>query len=409
MTKRFSCLHFIRELRAELGGVVAAGIDLCQSMASRGRRVVLATCDAQDVPAHWNEPGGNWPEVIELPPSRMTGLLLSRESLAKFAEIAATVDVAHLHTPWDLCNFQLAKRLRSMGVPYIVTPHGMLDDWSMRQKSLKKRTFLALGGRQLFKHAAAVHFTAEAEKEQALHWVPGGERTVTIGWSLDFAAFQSPVGPQLALNAFPKIRPDQRKILFLSRVHPKKGIDLLIAAAAILRQSTSSPFQLLIAGPGDEPYVSQLKSLAAERGVADITHFLGMVHGETKRSLYEAADVFVLPTHQENFGIVLAEAMACGAPVVTTRGTDIWHELEAGGARIVNHDPQEIADAIQEFIDDPERARAVGRQGQRFVNEWLDPDRVAAAYEQMYREVIATRSPLAQKPMEYDSGKLSVR
>lgn len=387
MTKRLSCAHFVREVRSELGGVVSVAVDLCRMMAERGHRMTLVTCDARDAPREWHG-DDDAPRIVEMPPSRMTRLRLSRQAVAQFDRIIADVDVVHLHTPWDLCNYQLAPLLRRAGVPYVVSVHGMLDDWSMRQKSFKKRAFLSLGGRSLFRHAATVHYTAQAEKEQAEHWIPPARRSVVQSCPLDLSAFRPLVGSGVALAAFPQIRKDARKILFLSRIHPKKGIDLLIRAAAIL-QARDLDFQLLIAGPGEASYVSALTSLAASAGVAERTFFLGMVQGLAKRSLYEAADVFVLPTHQENFGLVLAEAMACGTPVITTRGTDIWHELEAGGAKIVDHQPQEIADAIVDVLGDEGRRRRLGEQSRAYVNHWLDMDRTAAAYEQMYFDAIA--------------------
>jgi glycosyltransferase involved in cell wall biosynthesis len=391
MERRFSCVHFLREIRAELGGVVTAVIDLCQSMAARGHPIVVMTCDGKDAPARWRGEG-NWPEVIEVPHSAFTGLLLSRRGLRRFEEVMATIDVAHLHTPWDLCNFQLMRLLRRARVPYIVTVHGMLDAYSMAQKSLKKHTFLSAGGRSLFRNATSIHFTAQAEMEQALQFVPGRDRSRVQACALDFSPYRDLPGPEPALKAFPQIRREARKILFLSRVHPKKGLDLLIRAAGLMKRG-DLPFQVLVAGPGEEKYINSLKALAAELGVASDVEFLGMVQGVEKRSLYQAADAFVLPTHQENFGLVLAEAMACGTPVITTRGADIWHELQQGGARIVEQSPDKIAAAIVEVVSNLEKCRQVGQQGLEFVYHWLDRDRVSAAYEEMYFDAIARGIP----------------
>jgi glycosyltransferase involved in cell wall biosynthesis len=391
MERRFSCVHFLREIRAELGGVVTACIDLCQSMAVRGHRIVLMTCDGRDAPAQWRGEG-NWPEVIEVPHSAFTGLLLSRSGLRRFEEVMTTVDVAHLHTPWELCNFQLMRLLRRGRTPYIVTVHGMLDTYSMAQKSLKKHTFLSAGGRSLFRNATSIHFTAQGEMEQALQFIPGRDRSRVQACALDLSPYHSLPGPEPALKAFPQIRREARKILFLSRVHPKKGVELLLRAAALMKHG-DLPFQILVAGPGEEKYINSLKALAAELGVASVVEFLGMVQGVEKRSLYQAADVFVLPTHQENFGLVLAEAMACGTAVITTRGADIWHELQQGGARIVEQSPDKIAAAIVEVVSDPETCRQIGQQGLDFVYHWLDRDRVSAAYEEMYFDAIARGIP----------------
>lgn len=392
MTKTFACIHFIEAIRSELGGVVSAVVDVCQAVASRGHRVIVATCDGTDAPAEWRSGAGGRPQLVELPSSRLTGRLVSGAGVARFAQLLNEVDVAHLHTPWSLGNYQLSKTLRSARIPYVVSVHGMLDHYSMQKKWLKKHAFLRLGGRRLFRDATAIHFTAEEERTQALHYIPGADRAVVEPCLVDLSPYDRLPGPELAWQAFPQLRAAGPKLLFLSRVHPKKGVDVLLRAAAILKNSFAE-LQTLIAGPGDERYVDELRRLASELGIGASIHFLGMVRGETKLSLYQAADVFVLPTHQENFGIVLPEAMACGLPVVTTRGTDIWRELQRGGVHIAETTPSAIAASIAEILHEPAKAAAMSAQGVAFIREWLDADRLTDRYETMYRDAIERGAP----------------
>jgi glycosyltransferase involved in cell wall biosynthesis len=381
-----SIVHFFPRIRREEGGVVQAILDLCQLMVQAGHHVTLATCDGPDLPAAWREPGSN-PRAVILDRSSWIASRLSAKGLAQFQSLVRSADVVHLHTPWELSNLQVAKLLPREGVPYIVTVHGMLDDYCMEQKSLKKRTFLALGGRKLFSGATTVHFTAAAEKEQATPWIPGNYQSVVQACAIDFAPYETLPGTGPAIASFPLLKADSHKILFLSRLHPKKGVEHLIEAVAILCQKNKN-LQLLIAGPGEEAYTQQLKELAQTSGIAPITHFLGMVRGDVKLSLYELADVFVLPTHQENFGLVLPEALACGTPVVTTRGTDIWRELSEAGAKIVDNEPRALAAAIGDILADEAKRTQLGRQGREYVRNWLAEDKVRAGYERMYSNVI---------------------
>ena len=187
--KPFTCVHFVRELRAELGGVVAAAVDLCEAMAGRGHRVILATCNAAGAPLRGASAGAA-PRVVELPASRWGAWRLGQKALRQFDELLSEADVAHLHTPWDACNLQLSARLRRARVPYLVTVHGMLDDWSMEQRRLKKRIFLAVAGRRLFRDATMVHFTAQAEMDQALKWTAGADRAVVESCLLDLSALR---------------------------------------------------------------------------------------------------------------------------------------------------------------------------------------------------------------------------
>lgn len=385
MSHRLTILHFFPRIRREEGGVVQAILDLCGLMASTGHRVILATCNAADVPADWRAEDSNpTVEILETASLRR----LSPQGLHQFDTLLDKVDVVHLHTPWEWSNLQLARLARQRHVPYVATVHGMLDDYSMRQKHWKKRTFLALGGRNLFSKATTVHFTAEAEKDQASPWIPGNYLSVVQACPLDLKPYANLPGPQVALNAFPQLATSDPKVLFLSRLHAKKGVEFLIEAAAILRDD-SWPVQLLIAGPGDDEYAQGLRRLTVERGLENSTHFLGMVRDQIKLSLYELADVFVLPTHQENFGLVLAESLVCGTPVVTTRGTDIWRELEQAGAKIVDNEPPKLAAAIKELLSNRERLKELGQQGRKYVMSWLSEENIKSGYEQIYRRSIS--------------------
>ena len=387
MSEKLSCLHYISEVRFELGGVVQTVVDLCDALSSRGHRVTMVTCDASDVPPSWKQSDDVGPKVVEIPHSSLIRKRIGSKGLELFEKELKGIDLAHLHTPWDLGNIQLRPILRRAEVPYIVTVHGMLDDWCMNVGRLKKTAFLWAMGKQLFDQATTVHLTAEAEFEQASRYVPISDRKAVQPCAIDLSAYDSLPGPEPALKAFPAIDPDKLKVLFLSRIHPKKGIELLLQAGALLKEQ-GLPIQLLIAGPGDPKYVQTLKELMSKLGLNEETEFLGMVHGEVKSSLFEIADAFVLPTYQENFGLVIAEAMACGTPVVTTRGTDIWQEISSGGAKIAELNPESIAEKIRELFADMDQCREIGQQGYHFVRNWLGPENVTSGYEEMYQQTI---------------------
>lgn len=382
---RFSCLHFVHEIRRELGGVVAAALDVCQAMVDRGHSVTIATCDATDAPPSSKSSSSGELRIVEVGASRFLPTL-DRRALATMTALTAEADVAHLHTPWYLGNVQLAKLFGRRELPYVLSVHGMLDHYSMQQKAFKKRLFLTLFGRRLVANASAIHLTADDEKTQAANYAPVGSRARVLPCIVNLQALSRLPGPEIARRAFPAIREDGFNVLFLSRLHPKKGVDLLIEAVARIKADVPG-VRLLLAGPGDAAYVDYLRGLVRQWRLDECVEFLGMVQGDAKTSLYQAADVFILPTRQENFGLVLAEAMACGTPVITTRGTDIWREVERGGGRIVELSIAAIADELVRASKD-EGLRSTGAMGREFVFEWLDPDRVAAAYEAMYVEAI---------------------
>ncbi|MFO0835970.1 MAG: glycosyltransferase [Phycisphaerales bacterium] len=391
-------LHVHRNLKLAKGGVVRFVIDLTQALA-REHEVTVVSPDVSDVPKEWehSKAGGRdsrgassapstpvtprTPRCIEMMGPSLPMDVLSAGAIASVLPLIEWCDVAHFHGAWMPMNIQLAAQCRRLGRPYIASPHGMLDDWCMNQARLKKRIFHTLAGAKFFAGAARVHCTAQAELDQSSAWFPKS-LGVVIPPLVDLAAYRALPGPALwrgRHNAG-----DAPIVLFLSRLHPKKRPDILIEAAAMLRdRGVRASF--VLAGPGDESYVASLRERARAMKVEDRVEFPGLVTGEVKLSLYQAADVFALPTSQENFGLVLAEAMACGTPVVTTRGVDIWPELESsGGAIITDAAAGAFAGAIATMLSDRAKRQAMGAAARAHVFSWLDEGSVLSRYVEMY-------------------------
>jgi glycosyltransferase involved in cell wall biosynthesis len=239
-----------------------------------------------------------------------------------------------------------------------------------------------------------VHCTAEAERWQSL-WRFNNPRVVVLPYLVELTAFADLPGPEAGLALVPAALRDRPKVLFLSRLHEQKGIDIAIEAAAAMRDAGQN-FALLIAGSGEPTYEQQMRDRVAKLGLREHVAFLGLVTGDDKVSLYRAADAFVLPTRHENFGLVLTEAMACGTPVVTTHGTDIWRELrEQAGQRVVDENtPKEIAAAVGELLaKSPEERTAIGSPGRAWVFNTLAVEPLAQKYEELYRGLCLTPSP----------------
>lgn len=376
-------VHYLPRIRLAEGGVVRAVLDICAVLAARGIDQVLATTDDTDAPQPWRDARPGTPRIHLLPPPQPFTRRLARPARASIAPLIAQADVLHLHTPWEPANIQLARIARRAGRPYVISIHGMLDDWSMAQKALKKRLFLRLTGRALLERAHCVHCTAQAEMHQAQRWYPRG-RSIVIPLILDLQPYRDLPGPELARQAFPVLQSPGPIVLYLGRVHPKKGLHVLLEALSLLRR-TGSTARLVVAGTGDKPYLDRIHSRIDQLNLRDAVDFLGLVTGAQKVSLYQAADLFVLPTSQENFGFTLPEALVCGTPAITTRGVDIWPELEAsGGALIVDLHPQAIADAIASLLADEPRRHTMGQRGRAWVLEQLNPDAIAEQFRSLY-------------------------
>jgi glycosyltransferase involved in cell wall biosynthesis len=366
------------------GGVVRALLDLCAALAARGHQVTLLTLDAPDVPRDWMTGAPDRPRV-ELIGRRPGPLpMLRGDSLRRVDAILAESDVLHLHVPWDPLCLRIARLARRRGVPYVVSLHGMLDDWCMAHGLLKKRVYLAAGGRAFLERAHAVHCTARAEMDQSQRWYPAG-RSAVVPLIFDLAPFRDLPGPDLARRSFPGALDGDPVFLFVGRLHPIKHIELLIESAARLRDEGAAG-RVLVAGSGAPGYERDLRRLVEDRRLGDRVRFLGFVTGPVKASLYQAADVFVLPSHHESWGFVALEALACATPVITTRACNIWPELEAsGGAVIVERSPAALATALRRLAADPAARSAMTRGGRDWVMQSFDADRVTVRYEELYR------------------------
>lgn len=386
-------LHYIDEVRLERGGVVRAVLDLTAELAKAGAEVTLLTGDATDVPEAWRANTPGVPHAITTDRS-LTPLLRPKSTGDELARLTATADIVHLHTPWDPFNPAVATAARRAGTPYVISVHGMLDDWCMAGKSLKKRAFLAVFGRRLLQRAAWLHFTASAEADQSL--IHASKATPFVApLVLDATPFETLPGPALAREAYPEIFADEDapRLLFLGRLQAIKGLPTLLEALAELSPTAGEPPHLLLAGPSEEGHDAELLQQARRLGIADRVHQLGMVGGETKVSLYEAADAFVLPSHHENFGIALAEAMRCGMPVLTSKCVNIWPEVQRYSGLVVEHSVEGFAEGLQDLLTElPERKR-IATANREAVFEWLDPQRLANTYLAAYEAAVRGEKP----------------
>ena len=390
-------VHYLKWMRLSDGGTVRAVLDWCSALASRGHQVTLITADGCDVPDAWKSPRATSPRCLQVRVHDMIGRFLGKpvppgapdkptqvltpDSRAAIAQVLRGADCLHLHGVWATSNAQIASIARSLNTPYVVSPHGMLDHWSLAQGAAKKRLHLALVSGRVLRNARNVLCTAEGELQQAAtHFDPARGRVVPL--LFDTSPFLSLPGPAAAHRAL-GLDPSVPTILFLSRLHIKKGADRLLRAAAAIKDL---PFTLVLAGPADPPeYSTELTRLAADLGIADRVKFPGMVTGIEKISLFCAASIFALPTSQENFGFVILEAMSAGVPVITTKGVDTWPELQAsGGAKICDPTPESLAAALRSLLlDQPARA-AMGTAARAWALNRLDPAAVIARYEEVY-------------------------
>lgn len=378
--------HYINSLDPSRGGVVAHVSDLAVLTQNAGAEVTIASPYAHPHPGNLDYEGG--PTIVDLGPPIKRVLMLRKDQVRQVLELAAKSDITHLHTAWTPANIQIAKALRRNNLPYVITPHGMLDDWCLSYHPIRKRIFLGLFGKRLFSESEGVLYCAAGERDQSEKWT-GGSPGHVVPAAMDIKLYEELPGPDRARSSVTGADGETPVILFLSRIDHKKGLEVLIDAAAILA-SRNRQFRVIIAGTGTDVYTAEIKSRVKSKGLHEHVYFAGLVRGVEKVSLYQRANLLALPTKQENFGLVLTESLAARTPVITTRGVDIYPEIEAcNGGLIVDRTPEAFADAIDELLDDPERCTSMGETGRSWVMQDLAPDRLADQFMKIYKESLA--------------------
>jgi glycosyltransferase involved in cell wall biosynthesis len=300
-------------------------------------------------------------------------------------------DIVHLHTLWHPLNAIARKACARHGRNYVMMPHGMLDPYSLRQKRWRKRIYLAASERRNLEGASRLIFTTFHEQQAAresLGWLGAGE-IIPLG------ADSPPDMPRQSareafINVFPQVA-NRRCLIFLGRIHPKKGLERLLTVLPEISRRHPS-ILLIIAGDGEQSDVRNLKTLVQSRNLGSHVLFTGMVEGQAKWSALACAEVFILPSRQENFAISVAEAMHSGVPVVITNKVNSWPLVEKVQAGfVIEEDNAElgIAKRLDELLSDPDKARRMGSRGKNFAKEHFSWQRVTKDMISLYDRLVS--------------------
>ena len=320
------------------GGVLEATRQTSLVLAQMGHHVEVASAD--DPAALWLRDLGL--TVHALGPHR-SGYYYAPRMLPWLRANAARFDAVIVNGLWQFPGFAVRRALRGTPTPYFVYTHGMLDPWFKRTyplKHLKKSLYWPWGEYRVLRDAAAVLFTCEEEKllaRQSFSLYRANEVVVSLGTA-------GPAGDPAAqketfLSRHPELE-GKRLLLFLGRIHAKKGCDLLVEA--FTKVAAAAPdLRLVMAGPDPSGLGVELARRADEAGAAGKIVWPGMLTGDVKWGAFRAAEAFVLPSHQENFGIAVAEALACGLPALISDKVNIWREVTGDGAGLVGEDTGE--------------------------------------------------------------------
>jgi glycosyltransferase involved in cell wall biosynthesis len=285
---------------------------------------------------------------------------------------ATTLDVLHNHSLWMMPNVYPAAAVRGTRCKLVVSPRGTLSAWSLRRSKWSKRAFWWAGQGAVLRAAACFHATAEEEADDVRR----------AGFSAPIAVI--PNGIELPLPAQTGAPPGElRRLLFLGRIHPVKGIDVLLRSWRAV-QAGAPDWELVLAGPDEDGYLAKVQALAAELGVERV-RFAGPVYGAEKSACYRQADLYVLPSRSENFGMTVAEALAHGIPAIVSKAAP-WSGLDTHDCGWwVEFGDAPLTDCLRTALAlSPAELRARGTRGRAWMERDFSWDGIGMRMHETY-------------------------
>ena len=361
------------------GGPTYSVYALCRSLAKCGQEVRVLTTDA------------NGPDsVLDVKTSRdvtvaselrvrychrVADVSVSPTLLRLLGSYVSWADVVHLMAVYSFPTIPTLAACRMLGKPVVWSPRGMLQRWDGTKRRYLK-TLWEVICRSASPTRLVLHATSDEEARESQSRLPDVE-TVVI-----------PNGVEIPRTITHHDGHTERRFVYLGRLHPKKGIENLLDAYKKVQQSLDITSTLTIAGEGELAYVATLRNRIQELGLSETVRMMGHVDGDAKKEFFENADVLIAPSHTENFGLVVAEALAHGVPVITSRGTP-WSRVEEAGCGLwVDNDPVSLAGAMQRIHSMP--LRDMGVRGREWMQREFAWDALAERMTHVYRNLAST-------------------
>ena len=377
-------VHTVASIQAHHGGPSRSVPLLCEALAGQGENVRLVTttpaADADTTSLRPSEPVQTRTAETSQGPDRLLRTPVSFYRTLRDEIERTPPALLHDHGLWLPSNIIAALVSRQYGIPLVISTRGMLTSWALRHHRWKKRLAWWAYQRWVLRQASLFHVTSQEEVDQLRR----------LSFNQPAAVIPNGV-PLPGPNRSETPDGEARRALFLSRLHPKKGLPMLLQAWAEVRPEG---WTLELVGPSEEGHRAELETQARRLKLNGQVHFAGPVSDDEKWDVYRRADLFVLPTHSENFGIVVAEALAAGVPVITTTGTP-WNDLEGHDCGWwVEPTEQALTEALRAAVQaDDETRRAMGQRGRRLVEDEYSWPGVAKNMSAAYRWVQSGGAP----------------
>ncbi len=366
-------VHVIPSVEEEASGPSSSVPRLCRELIDLNVDVRLHSLGTADGGlGSWDVRHPRWSVLYKLGIS-------PRLKAALIAE-AITADLLHGHSLWMLPNIYPRVAGLRAGKPWVISPRGTLSPWALERRRWSKRILWTWAQGAVVREAALLHASSDQERRDFRD----------LGLKNPVAVI--PNGIDLPVAQGPETKAGLRRLLFLGRVHPTKGVELLLEAWGACHRSHPD-WELVVAGPGEADYVETLRHLSSQAGLERIS-FPGAVYGVAKDEMYRSAELSVLPSHSESFGMAVAEALAHSIPVVVSRETP-WQDVEKiGCGRWIERDARKWAEVLRELMGRPPHdLAAMGTAGRNWMASAYSWRSVAERMKKSYEWVLGGGAP----------------
>jgi glycosyltransferase involved in cell wall biosynthesis len=325
----------------------------------------------------------DYPELsISTWPTSRLAWLRRRQLTLDFYDQMKGADGIHIHGLWEQSTSAAVHAARALGKPYIVSAHGMLERWALRNKRIKKAIYAALAERENVNGAACLHALTNAEAEDYRRF--GSKSPIAV--IPNGVAIPQRVDPEVFFWKYPSLR-HKKIVLFLGRIHFKKGLDILVESWATIAKKWPEA-HLVLAGPDFEATQAKVEALIAERGLGERVLFTGMLRDEMKWSALAAAHCFILPSYSEGLSVSTLEAMGVGLPVIITEQCNLPDVSRFETGWIIKATADEITSALNECLRNSQLInRQIGDRGRQLIHDKYNWPSVARQMSEVYRWV----------------------
>ena len=378
-------LNVTSHLDPSFGGIAKVLPELCAAVAETDECAVslVAFCDPAEKKA---VPYSSRVPVECIQSSRFSRV--SGSAPDRFIEKVRQSEAAHIHGIWEQHCTATAHTARDLHKPYVLSAHGMLEPWALRNKRWKKAVYSFFTERDNVRNASCLHALTQAEAENYRQF--GAKNPIVVIPN----GVRAPAGvtSELFLSRYPSLI-QRRPVLFLGRIHYKKGLDLLVKAWQTVAEADKDA-HLVLAGPDSEGTQASIEAAIAQTGLADRITFTGMLTGDLKWSALKASELFVLPSYSEGFSVSVLEAMCMGKPVVVTRQCNVPEVEQHDCGWQIDPDAEQLAAAIAEYLRAPERrARELGMNGMRLTERSYNWTSIGARMRAVYEWLMGGSVP----------------